>query len=836
MCVVIISQATITGMNPTLIGGAVLIIFLVIAYMSMSSSSTGNKNDTAAEVRDPIAEVKEPAAKMVKEQEVLADAQEGQEEKDENVEAKNVTKAVPPKDEPATKPSEISGLVGWFEPKNFSYKKGQWKDSSGKNNHATEIKGRPEKVTEDGVTFVMGGNAAAGIRFPSKCMTRGRKFTMFSVARYNGSRQGRIIDGYGGNANFLSGFHSRGTHADGSMGGSHRAGSGWISHPHYRRELTDEQEKLWVLNVEQKHLHRMDGHQRSGKTNGRARIPLQMSINHGDYTPHPTQRGYWAKQQSDWAVGDIIFYNRELSLSEVKKVEIYLMRKFKIQREVRPRFSNRNTYAQERGWLDPFPDCQGSACAEQFKSLGSNRMGSDCGPEGAMSRSYFHRHHRTHPRGSNGNYWFGNACMHGLEGGANEEKKTKYIDITNSKQWYEKPKRELWEMDCKGKGIAGFEYESSADKSRLRLKYKCHQAPLNEESCREISASRWGKDKWQSKNTWNNDRNRAGGPFSAMEGQDLDCGDGQVLTKVEYADLPNGEVKMKAQCCNVADTEGKVQTWEGKSWGVKDTETKDTGIASAAKAAAAKAAAAKKSKSCTKNYGKPGRAPSSECIINKSTKWIKHVDYDCSEPGMGWGKGDKPCHKRYAKSVNNLEKHHIDCGNNGIRGFRLQGGYDSKYWGGHRKYSGLFQYQYECHKGANSKPSGNQRTNNFQWYGNAHVLSLHDHNVDCGKLPIARFRHGRDGHGTRYNYSCGTVPVKGACRDLHTGYYSNREGMKSLRSHHVQCAEDEVMTQFKLDARNGGRQALKLKGWAHHEQRGRYNTDHQYKFRCCKLE
>ena len=160
---------------------------------------------------------------------------------------------------------------------------------SGKGNHATEIKGRPEKVTEDGVTFVMGGNAT-GIRFPSKCMTRGRKFTMFAVARYNGGRQGRILDGYGGHANFISGFHWFRGNTDGSIGGSHRNGTGWISHPHYRRDLSDEQEAKWVLNVEQKHLHRMDGHQRSGQTNGRARIPLQMSINHGDYTPHPTTR------------------------------------------------------------------------------------------------------------------------------------------------------------------------------------------------------------------------------------------------------------------------------------------------------------------------------------------------------------------------------------------------------------------------------------------------------------------------------------------------------------------------------------------------------------------
>jgi len=214
-------------------------------------------------------------------------------------------------------------------------------------------------------------------------------------------------------------------------------------------------------------------------------------------------------------------------------------------------------------------------------------------------------------------------------------------------------------------------------------------------------------------------------------------------------------------------------------------------------------------------------------IVNKSTKWHKHIEHDCSEPGMGTGPGAKPCHKLYGKSVNLLQEHPIDCGNNAIRGFRLKG---------HPSDKSKFRYDYECHKGINAKPSGNKKTRNFQWMGNAHVLSLHDHNVDCGKMPIARARHGRDGHGTRYNYRCSSTSVKGACRDLHTTWNSNREGMKSLTYHHVQCAEDEVMTQFKLNARNGGRQALKLRGWASHEKRGRYNTNHQYKFRCCKIK
>ena len=372
----------------------------VAVYMSSSQSNvvstTDNKNDTPAEEEDPVAEASDdnPLQRWPPNRRFSRTRRRRTKKKEEIVEEEDVVKEVPPKDEPATKPSEISGLVGWYQPKIFLTRRANGPIHQ-RGNHATEIKGRPEKVTEDGVTFVMGGNAT-GIRFPTKVMTRGRKFTMFTVAiqrRAPRSTHRRVRRRRQLSQRVpLVAWEYRRIHRRQSS-----SGTGWISHPHYRRNLSDEQEAKWVLNVEQKHLHRMDGHQRSGQTNGRARIPLQMSINHGDYTPHP-HSAYWAKQQSDWAAGDIVFYNRELSSKRSKKVETYLMRKYKIEREARPHYSNRNFYAREQGWLNPFPDCRGSACAEQFKSLGSNRMGSDCGPEGAMSRSYFHRHHRTPAR------------------------------------------------------------------------------------------------------------------------------------------------------------------------------------------------------------------------------------------------------------------------------------------------------------------------------------------------------------------------------------------------------------------------------------------------------
>ena len=52
-------------------------------------------------------------------------------------------------DEPDSDPKKIPRLVGYFTADSFDEKANVWKDKSGKNNHAEEVKGEPEIVDSD---------------------------------------------------------------------------------------------------------------------------------------------------------------------------------------------------------------------------------------------------------------------------------------------------------------------------------------------------------------------------------------------------------------------------------------------------------------------------------------------------------------------------------------------------------------------------------------------------------------------------------------------------------------------------------------------------------------
>lgn len=539
-------------MSAALIGGGVfLLILIVVAFLFMRGGDAADKA--------PAPEVKTPETAAEK---VNASASGGMpegaqpddagddaappptDEKAGDDAAKQVVEQEVKADEPDIDPMKIPGLVGYFTADSFDERENVWKDKSGKNNHAEEVKGEPEIVEENGMKWVRGGKDA-GIRFPSACMSRGKKFTLVHVARYDGVDGGRIFDGLDCEANFLSGYHWSwwGRDRDQAYGGSHRSGSGWIAHPYI---IPENQREKFNVTVEWKHKARYNGLQRSGKNFSNAVLPQQMTINWGCAT---TDAG---GQQTEWAVAEVLFFNTELDLETTKKLETYLFKKYKRPRLVRSYVDPWNMWKLETGnWWDPYKDCSGADCADQFRAW--DRMGAECGDEGAINNTYMHRHWRTHPNGSNGAYWWWNSCVGGLENQVGVEKKTSYVNITDNRAIADKLK-ELTEMNCRDAGISSYEWELSNDKSRMRLVYKCNGTPVEEDSCRDIEAIRHGLDRpeWGA-NTLNNARLPTKGPMSAMETQQLDCGNDQVLTKIEYGQDANGGVRMKGRCCALQD-------------------------------------------------------------------------------------------------------------------------------------------------------------------------------------------------------------------------------------------------------------------------------------------
>ena len=391
---------------------------------------------------------------------------------------------------PQSEPGSIQGLTGWYDGDSWDEKANQWKDKSGQNNHVVEVRGEIEVDSDESSNnqkFIF-GSTQAGLRFPQTAMSTGRKYTLVHVAKYAGSTKGRIFQGT--NNSFISGFKS------GYTGTSHRAGSGYIAH------WDNEGQERFIVHVDQKHLLRKDGLRRSGLTNFSALIPSQLTINYGEVDA----------ENSDWAAAEVLIYNRELSTEEIRKLENFLMRKYKIMKKVRAGVRMLNAHKS----------------GNNFDSI--DGIGADCGDEGVL---YYNRLQLI----ANGTRRrFDSACIQGLGGGVTE-KRTSYV--SKEGKWFDN--MEKMPIDCGDKAISGFNFEESKDKSKVRVKYACHGHGINLASCTEQSVMTSGDG------TQDRDLNES------LNLAATNCGVNKAMTSLKLEKGDDGRLNMKYKCCNLED-------------------------------------------------------------------------------------------------------------------------------------------------------------------------------------------------------------------------------------------------------------------------------------------
>jgi hypothetical protein len=192
-------------------------------------------------------------------------------------------------------PYDISGLSGRYTIESAS--ESDWKDISGLENHASVDRGTL-KVTPTEVS----GTPDDGVKFPVEVFGARDVYTLFYVAKYNGTTRKRIFDGI--NNNWLSSFNG------GKVGVTHHRS--WMT-PNTSIHPGDE----WLMATDSIGLYRTNGRNRV-TVDGNEDSTDQITINSGHYstTSNP--------QTSDWAVKEVIFYNRKLSEPEIIKVEKYL--------------------------------------------------------------------------------------------------------------------------------------------------------------------------------------------------------------------------------------------------------------------------------------------------------------------------------------------------------------------------------------------------------------------------------------------------------------------------------------------------------------------------------
>ena len=198
------------------------------------------------------------------------------------------------------------GLVGWYSVDSWTGT--QWTDKSGRGNHVTEVGGTITVATVDGVVALTGTNAAASsLVWPTTILPS--TYTFFHVSKYLGTRNLRIMNGY--DRNWLSGFHNN------KAGVAYH--TGWIT----QNSTTNITPKTrWVLSTDQRIMYRANGVDFT--TAGSAsNLHARLCVN----APAPANNN---AETSDWAIAEVLVYDRELSVEEYTTVERFLAAKHKL--------------------------------------------------------------------------------------------------------------------------------------------------------------------------------------------------------------------------------------------------------------------------------------------------------------------------------------------------------------------------------------------------------------------------------------------------------------------------------------------------------------------------
>ena len=198
-------------------------------------------------------------------------------------------------------PTSITGLSGRYDV--GSATSSVWNDKSSNANHAPVDRGTL-KVTSTDVT----GTTADGLKFPTTVLGTGSAYTLLYVGKYNGATKGRIFDAT--NNNWLSTWWSS------RVGVAHH--DGWMTA--YDKGVLPNGSTELVQGTDSMGIYRLNGVGRKTLEHPAVpRNPAQITINSGQFVGGET---------SDWAMKEVIFYNRVLTLDEIKQVEKYLKDKY----------------------------------------------------------------------------------------------------------------------------------------------------------------------------------------------------------------------------------------------------------------------------------------------------------------------------------------------------------------------------------------------------------------------------------------------------------------------------------------------------------------------------
>ena len=196
----------------------------------------------------------------------------------------------------------FQGLIAHYNAD--SWTGSSWTDLSGAGKHVTDI-GVAANISVArpvGAPAYIYGAPTSWMKFPAGILPSA-EYTLFYVARYNGSVRGRIFQGV--NFDWLSGFHFN------KAGISYKGSSCiWIT------QTSDLHGSDWVLGSDRSDSFRSNGVDRTASAANGCQQFDRLAINTGWST--------FGGQTSDFAIQSVLVYNRKLSDADVMKVEAWL--------------------------------------------------------------------------------------------------------------------------------------------------------------------------------------------------------------------------------------------------------------------------------------------------------------------------------------------------------------------------------------------------------------------------------------------------------------------------------------------------------------------------------
>jgi len=314
---------------------------------------------------------------------------------------------------PEEKIADVGGLSARYLPSGYDETARKWKDTEG--GKVFDVLGTLTKSSDDKQVT---GDTLTKFTLPAGLFDR--RYTLFTVAKYNGDSKKRIFTSSEGD--WYSG------HDDGK--------SGVAKHDNVLTEHIDHYGDGWVVSCDQRDMYRANGIRLSGLHYGEG-LPENIGVN---------IKSGW---ESDFAIGEILVYSRELTMDEIQIIEKVLLDKYVVPPKTY--FGGELTNAG----VDDIYEAD-----------------VDCGENSAL----------TGVRVQDGNV-HKYKCMFNMDDMNNSGYIRDNIEDTKSGNYMEDMANQR--MDCGSKALQGYKFRPSSDDTKVSLRYKCAGGLVDDNECEE---------------------------------------------------------------------------------------------------------------------------------------------------------------------------------------------------------------------------------------------------------------------------------------------------------------------------------------------------------------